>query len=102
MIVTAPMDMMVYEGTEAKFTCTATTDPEEVGNLRIEWQKDGQTIDYSLAQRVFQNVMDNSLTISGTIYLDTGKYTCIGVNGLDQSNASAQLVVQGRQHGCWL
>lgn len=92
------MDMMVYEGTEAKFTCTATTDPEEVATLEIQWQKDGQTIDYTLAQRVFQNQMDNSLTISGTIYLDTGKYTCVGLNGLDQDNASAQLVVQGRQH----
>ena len=42
---------MVYEGTEAKFTCTGTTDPEEVRNLEINWKKDGQLIDYQLAQR---------------------------------------------------
>ena len=30
MIVTRPLDMMVWYTTEAKFTCTATTDPEEV------------------------------------------------------------------------
>lgn len=88
--------MMVYEGTEAKFTCTATTDPEEVGNLRIVWKKDGQEIDYNLAQRVFKNDMDNSLTISGTIYLDTGKFTCMATNGLDENEESAQLVVQGQ------
>ncbi len=39
--------------------------------------------------------MDNSLTISGTIELDTGKYTCVATNGLDEDEASAQLVVQG-------
>ena len=86
---------MVYEDTEAKFTCTATTDPEEVNSLRIEWNKDGERIDYLVAQRMFKNEMDNSLTISGTISLDTGKYTCVAINGLDQDEASAQLVVQG-------
>lgn len=93
--MTPPLDIMLYEGTEAKFTCTATTDPDEVTNLAINWMKDNQYIDYALAQRVFQNIMDNSLTISGTIYLDTGKYTCVATNGLDESSASGQLVVQG-------
>ena len=46
--------------------------------------------------RVFKNDMDNSLTISGTISLDTGKYTCIAENGLDDEEASAQLIVQGQ------
>ena len=94
-IQTAPLDVTVYAGTEAKFTCTATTDPEEVGKLNIEWKKDDALIDYQRAQRVFKNVMDNSLTISGAIPLDTGKYTCVASNGLDVSEASAQLVVQG-------
>lgn len=93
-IQTQPRDVMVYENTEAKFTCTATTDPEEVSTLKIEWKKDGQIIDYALAQRVFKNTMDNSLTISGTISLDTGKYTCVASNGLDSDEHSAQLVVQ--------
>jgi receptor-type tyrosine-protein phosphatase zeta len=95
-IQTEPLDVMIHEGTEAKFTCTATTDPEEVSNLSIEWKKDGQLIDYALAQHVFRNDMDNSLTISGTISLDTGKYTCMATNGLDSGEASAQLVVQGK------
>ena len=93
--MTAPMDMMIPEGQEAKFTCTGTTDPDEVENLKITWKKDNQTIDYILAQRIFQNAIDNSVTISGTFYLDTGKYTCVVSNGLDSSEASAQLIVQG-------
>ena len=95
-IVTAPMDMMIPEFTEAKFTCTGTTDPEEVENLKITWKKDNQTINYEMAQRVFQNAIDNSVTISGSQYLDTGKYTCVVSNGLDSAEASAQLIVQGR------
>ena len=87
---------MIVEETEAKFTCTATTDPEEIQNLEILWKKDGEFIDYELAQRIFRNNMDNSLTISGTISLDTGKYTCVAQNGLDSDEKSAQLVVQGR------
>ena len=94
-IETKPLDVMVYEGTEAKFTCTAATDPEEVAGLAIDWKKDGQFIDYQLAQRVFKNDMDNSLTISGTISLDTGKYTCVARNGLDEDEWGAQLIVQG-------
>ena len=42
--------------------------------------------------------MDNSLTISGTIELDTGKYTCVADTDLDSDEVSAQLVVQGREH----
>ena len=95
-IVTAPLDMMIHVGMEAKFTCTGTTDPEEVENLKISWKKDNQTINYELAQRIFQNAIDNSVTISGSIYLDTGKYTCVASNGLDFSEASAQLIVQGQ------
>jgi len=90
-----PVDVMVFEGTEAKFTCTASTDPEEVPNLDIQWKKDDELIDYRLAQRMFKNYMDNSLTISGTITLDTGKYTCVASNGLDTDESDAMLIVQG-------
>ena len=33
--MTAPQSVQVEEDTEAKFTCTATTDPEEIKNLRV-------------------------------------------------------------------
>ena len=97
LIQTVPQNVMVEKGTEAKFTCTATTDPDEVMNMRIDWKKDGQFIDYNRAQRVFKNVVDNSLTISGTVFLDTGKYSCVASNGIDSSEAGAFLIVQGEK-----
>jgi len=93
-IVTPPLDMMIEEGMEAKFTCTGTTDPDEVENLKITWKKDGKPIDYDTAQRVSAIEIDNSLTVSGPTYLDTAKYTCVVSNGLDSSEASAMLIVQ--------
>ena len=48
-----------------------------------------------VAQRTFRNTMDNSLTISGTISLDTGEYICVADNGLDSDSASAMLIIQG-------
>ena len=41
------------------------------------------------------NVQDNSLTISGTISRDSGFYTCVVTNGLDEERASAILTVKG-------
>ena len=91
----APQDIVVYENSEAKFTCIATTDPEELVNLKIDWLKDGQLLDYALVQHMFKNNFDNSLIISSTIPLDTGIYTCIVSNGLDSDSWDAQLLVQG-------
>ena len=42
------------------------------------------------------NVQDNSLTISGTISRDSGFYTCVVTNGLDEERASAILTVKGK------
>lgn len=93
-IVTHPMDMMVHYEKEAKFRCTATTDPEEIENLVINWKKHDTLIDYLRSMRMYRNFVDNSLTISGTIYLDTGKFTCHASNGIDSAEASAHLIVQ--------
>ncbi|CAG5124473.1 unnamed protein product [Candidula unifasciata] len=64
-----PMDLEVQRGVNAKFTCSGTTDPEETLH------------------------MDHSLTISGTEQRDSGTYTCVVSNGLDNDTASARLVV---------
>lgn len=93
-IRTTPQDTVVYAGQETKFTCTAITDGDEMQNLVINWQKDGQWIDYTTAQRMYKNTQDNSLLISGTISLDTGTYTCVASNGVDSASASAALRVQ--------
>ncbi|XP_041379387.1 neuroglian-like [Gigantopelta aegis] len=90
-----PLDLEVYAGLDAKFTCSGTTDPEEVGNLRILWQKDNKDITAN-DQRMTTNKQDNSLTISGTIVRDSGTYTCIATNRLDNSTWSAMLTVKDR------
>ena len=55
---------MVYAGTEAKFTCTGTTDPEEVQNLEINWEKDGDPINYEAAQRFLSTHSSVKLSFS--------------------------------------
>lgn len=44
-----------------------------------------------------QNFQDNSLTISGTIARDSGTYTCVVSNGLDNATAGAILTVKGNR-----
>ena len=66
----------------------------QVDKLLIKWLKDNKEIS-AFVQRMTTNFQDNSLTISGTIVRDSGTYTCIATNGLDQSEASAMLVVRG-------
>ncbi|GFO23158.1 neuronal cell adhesion molecule, partial [Plakobranchus ocellatus] len=90
-----PKDLEVFANSDAKFTCSGTTDPEEVNNLRIVWLKDGKEIT-TKDQRMTTNIQDSSLTISGTITRDSGTYTCIATNGLDNSSHSALLTVKDR------
>ncbi|KAK7486747.1 hypothetical protein BaRGS_00022031, partial [Batillaria attramentaria] len=91
----APLDLEVNAGTDAKFTCSGTTDPEEVDKILIKWLKDNKEIS-TVVQRMTTNQQDNSLTISGTIVRDSGTYTCIATNGLDEARASAMLTVKDR------
>lgn len=44
--------------------------------------------------RIYSNVQDNSLQIAGPIALDSGEYTCVASNGIDEARASATLRVQ--------
>lgn len=64
--------------------------------MRVTWEKDGLLIS-TYENRFTQNFQDNSLTISGTIVRDSGVYTCIINNGLDEDRAYAFLTVKGRQ-----
>ncbi|OAF71981.1 Neuronal cell adhesion molecule [Intoshia linei] len=95
-IITKPRDIVIIRGSEAKFTCTATTDLNRISNLKIDWMKDGELFDYKDFDRVYKNEQDNSLTISGTIIHDTGRYSCYASNGIDSDVADANLIVQAR------
>ncbi|XP_064605046.1 neuroglian-like isoform X2 [Liolophura sinensis] len=90
-----PLDLEVIAGNDAKFTCSATTDTDEVKQLEILWEKDDKPITPD-NQRMTSNYQDNSLTVTGTIARDSGRYTCVATNGLDNATASAMLTVKGR------
>lgn len=62
--------------------------------MLIYWEKDDKIL-YDNQQRVTQNIHDNSLTISATITRDSGVYTCVVTNGLDEDRAYAILTVKG-------
>lgn len=94
-IESAPGDLEVNAGSDAKFTCTGTTDFNEVLNLGVTWQKDGKNITTN-DQRMTQNFQDNSLTISGTISRDSGFYTCVVQDSLSVATASAILTVKDK------
>lgn len=62
-------------------------------DLAIKWLWNGEEIDFE-AQPRFTKSEDHSLTISNTIELDSGSYTCHAETELDSSSASATLTVQ--------
>ncbi|KAK3708271.1 hypothetical protein RRG08_023673 [Elysia crispata] len=94
----APKDLEVQNGVSAKFSCSGTTDPEEIAFLTTTWLKDGTAVE--LGTRMFENYQDSSLTISGTEERDTGTYECVVSNGLDNDTRSARLVITDRPLKC--
>lgn len=90
-ITEQPVDYEVPAGTLATFRCNAVSDPSLP--LEIEWQWNGETIDFESQPR-FTKSSDHSLTISNTIELDSGSYTCVARTELDEASYSATLTVQ--------
>ncbi|CAH0562169.1 unnamed protein product [Brassicogethes aeneus] len=86
-----PEDYEVEAGTIATFRCNAVAD--ESLNLEILWLKNDEQIDFEGEPR-FVKSSDYSLTITKTIELDSGTYTCLARTDLDEARASAQLTVQ--------
>ena len=95
MIRTGPASRDVNATADVVFHCEAVTDPAEDSKLRIEWRRNGETIDYEREGRISKNMADNSLTIGSVAVGDSGEYTCIASNGLDSDEVTAQLVVKG-------
>ena len=81
------------------FTCRATTDPQERGNLRYQWLKDGEPI--NLADPRITKRKDSSLQVANVNSSDTGTYTCVASNGLDSDRKSATVKVIGESVGLY-
>jgi neuronal cell adhesion molecule len=69
----------------------AQSDPDL--EMTIKWLWNGEEIDFDQQAR-FTKSEDHSLTISNTIELDSGAYTCEASTELDSASASATLTVQ--------
>ncbi|KAJ8955459.1 hypothetical protein NQ318_003559 [Aromia moschata] len=90
-ITDGPENYEVEARRPATFRCNAVAD--ETLNLEILWLKDDQPIDFDGEPR-FVKTTDYSLTITKTIELDSGLYTCLAKTELDEVAAKAQLTVQ--------
>lgn len=87
-----PENFEVAADKSATFRCNADYDPSL--DITIQWLFNGQPIDFDQDPRMVQSA-DNSLTITKTIELDSGDYTCVAKTELDQDTAYATLTVQG-------
>lgn len=92
-IVEGPDSMVVTVGKIALFTCHATTDSFEFKYLEINWYKDGELI--NLNNPNIKKEPNNNLMISNLSNKDSGNYTCVASNGLDNDTKSAELKVKG-------
>nr|XP_037271321.1 neuroglian-like [Rhipicephalus microplus] len=91
LITQPPENYEVAADKSATFRCNAEADPSL--ELKIEWLFNGQPVDPEADARMVQ-AGDNSLTITRTIELDSGIYTCVARTELDSDRAQATLTVQ--------
>ncbi|GFO23267.1 neural cell adhesion molecule l1 [Plakobranchus ocellatus] len=90
-IMEGPSSQQVIFSEDVTFKCDAATDPKESDNLRYQWLKDGIPVKPSNRIIITQA---NQLTIKNTTSKDTGDYTCMADNGLDNDTAVATLKVE--------
>lgn len=90
-IMQPPENYEVAAEKSATFRCGAEYDPSL--EMKLTWLFNGEPIDPELDARMVQ-ASDNSLTITRTMELDSGTYTCVAQTDLDRDTASATLTVQ--------
>ncbi|ESO96246.1 hypothetical protein LOTGIDRAFT_174928 [Lottia gigantea] len=86
-----PNNVQSVNGNDAVFRCRAFTDPNEQHRLRYTWLRNGQPLIID-NDRVIQQ--SEELIIKDSMSQDTGNYTCIASNGLDEDRAWATLKVK--------
>lgn len=100
MILVHPLLQTVNRLSNATFVCEASTDPDEVSNLKIQWYFDGNSIEReSFGDRllvVTELGRRSYLHIGSVRREDEGMYTCSAGNELDSVQSQpAQLRVKG-------
>lgn len=94
-IITEPEDNVVVAGSMVTFYCKAIADHSL--NIKIVWLANNEPINYYTQPRFVKN-NDNSMTITKTIELDSGIYTCLAKTELDQVSMNSTLIVQVKYH----
>ncbi|XP_053377718.1 uncharacterized protein LOC123530345 [Mercenaria mercenaria] len=92
-----PLDMVIRAEENVRFTCSGSTDINEVANMETYWEKDDKRVSTN-DSRIIQDIKNSTyrLTIWGANVRDSGVYTCIVTNGFDEDRASAVLTVKDR------
>lgn len=95
-IVQQPADVIVNEGSSAKFVCNATGEPQPT----VFWEKDGKAPmfpnAYYYERRFFVTRYGHSLEISRVEKGDEGVYTCWALTPDGNTHADAKLTVIGK------
>lgn len=85
----------IREGGFAHFE--ARLAPVGDSTLRVEWLKDGRTVEASSRMTTFFNFGYVALTIKDVTVHDVGNYTCRAYNALGQTTTTAQLSVVSKK-----
>ncbi len=100
-ILYVPSNQVVRANTDVILFCNATTDPAELNNLDLTWLKDGQRLGEDPRLSVTKDTTWLRLRITRAKVDDTGSYSCVAANGIDEDSASVDLVVQGTEIQQW-
>ena len=99
MTIDGDENQFVVVGNEIQLTCHYNTSPPA---SEVQWRKDGAVISRNVTMEngargniTHFNESLVQLTISSSITDDTGNYTCVVINRVDNSSDTASVTIQG-------
>ena len=99
MTIDGDENQFVVVGNEIQLTCHYNTSPPA---SEVQWRKDGAVISRNVTMEsgargniTHFNESLVQLTISSSITDDTGNYTCVVINKVDNSTDTASVTIQG-------